>query len=73
MLPTLNDSQQDDNDEEEESDVKQDTVNFVIVSVWWANLVTYSTACSHTLVKMEHEALQAKINHVKFLKINLKF
>jgi hypothetical protein len=55
---TLDDGKQDDNDEEEERDVKDDSINFVVVSVGIADFVTNTTASSYALVQMEHEARQ---------------
>jgi hypothetical protein len=47
---TLNDSKQDDNDEEEESDVEENAVNLVLVTVGGLDFVTDTTAGSHALV-----------------------
>jgi hypothetical protein len=55
---TLNDGKQDDNDEEEERDVEENTIDLVGIAVWRFDLVTDTTAGSHTLVQMEHEALE---------------
>ena len=57
---TLNDGEQNDNDEEEETDVEEDSIDFVGISVWRFDLVTDTTAGSNTLVQVEHEALKQK-------------
>ena len=46
------------NDEEEEADVEEDPVDLVGVAIRGLDLVTDTTASSHTLVQVEHEALQ---------------
>ena len=61
---TLNNSKQDDNDEEEEGDIEEDTIDLVGIAVWRFDLVTDTTAGSHTLVQMEHEALGKEITVV---------
>jgi len=55
---TLNDGQQNDNDEEEEGDVEEDAVDFVIVAIWRFDFVTDTTTSSYTLVNVEDEAGQ---------------
>jgi hypothetical protein len=55
---TLNDGEQNDYDEEEETDVEEDAIDFVRVSVWRFDLVTDTTAGSNALVQVEHEALK---------------
>lgn len=69
---TLNDGKQDDNDEEEESDVKDDTIEFVLVTVRRLDLITNTTASAHTLVQVEHEALpEDKVIVTQRVKISL--
>lgn len=51
----MNDSEQDDNDKEEERDVKENAVHFVIVTVGRFDLVTDTTTGSNTLAFEEHE------------------
>lgn len=54
---TLNDGKQDDNDEEEEGDVKDDTIYFVFVTIRRLDLITDSTTSTNSFVEMKHEAL----------------
>ena len=54
---TLNDGQQDNNDEEEESDVKDDAVELVLVTIRGLNLVANATTSPYSLVQVEHKAL----------------
>lgn len=58
MRLTLNDSQQNDDDKEEEGDVKHDSVDFIVVSIWGFDLVSNTSSGSHSLVQVEHETLQ---------------
>jgi hypothetical protein len=55
---TLNDGKQDNDDEEEETDVEEDAVDFVGVAVRGFDLVTDTAAGSNALVQVEHEALK---------------
>lgn len=48
---TLNDGQENDDDEEEEGDVKEDAVNFVVVTVGWFNFVTNTATGTDTLIR----------------------
>ncbi|MPC12202.1 hypothetical protein E2C01_004879 [Portunus trituberculatus] len=65
---TLNDGQQDNNDEEEESDVKDDAVKLILVAIWGLNLVTNATTSPYSLVQVEHEALPKQtLNHLLLL------
>lgn len=57
---TLDDGQQDDYDEEEESDVEKDAVNFVLVAVRRFDLIADAATGSDALVQVEDEALQRK-------------
>ena len=55
---TLNDGQQDDDDEEEEGDVKDHTVQLVLISCWVFDLVTNTPTSSHAHVHVEQIALR---------------
>lgn len=55
---TLQDGEQDDDDEEEEGDVEDDAVHLRVVSVGRLQLVADPSARSHSLVQVEHEALE---------------
>lgn len=57
-MHTLNNSQQNNDDKEEEGDIKHDPVNFVIIPIGRFDFITDTTTRSHTLIKMEDEALQ---------------
>ena len=57
---TLNNGQQDNNDEEEESDVEDDAIKLVLVTIRGLDLVTDAAASPHALVQVEHEALRAR-------------
>lgn len=59
--PTLNDGEQDNDDEEEEGDIKEYPVNLVLVSVWRLDLVTNTASRPHSLVQVEHEALEGEM------------
>lgn len=50
---TLDDGQEDDNDEEEEGDVKKDSVELVGVTGWILNLIPNAPSCSHPDVHVE--------------------
>ena len=54
---TLNDGQQDDNDEEEESDVKDDAIELVLITIRRLNFITDAATSPHALVQVEHKAL----------------
>lgn len=54
---TLDDCQKDYNDEEEEGDVKDDAIDFVLVTCWVLNLVTNPSTCPHTYIHVKHVAL----------------
>ena len=58
MPLTLNDSQQNDNDKEEECDIKQNPGYFIWITVSWFYLITDTPSCSHSSMKVEHKALQ---------------
>lgn len=53
LLLTLNDGQQDDNNKEEESNVKEDAVKLIRVTSWVLNLITNAATSSHTHIHME--------------------
>lgn len=55
---TLNDGQKDNNNEEEESNVENDSIDFVVVSIGISNFVTDTTSSSYALIKMEHETCE---------------
>lgn len=55
---TLNDSQKDDNNKEEKTNVKQNSVNFRIVPVSRFNYITNATSSPYTLVQIEHKTLK---------------
>lgn len=59
-LLTLDDGKQDNDDEKEEGNIKHDSVNLVIVTIWWFDFITNTTTCSYAFVQMEDEALQQK-------------
>ena len=55
---TLDDSQQDYNNEEEEWNVEKDSVSFQWIAIRRLKLVSNTSACSNTFIEMEHEALK---------------
>lgn len=57
---TLDDSQEDYNDKEEEGDVEDDAIDLVLVTCWVFNLVTDPPTCSHTYIHVEHVALRER-------------
>ena len=57
-LLTLDDSQQDNDDKEEECDVKEDPVHFIRISCSWIYLITYTSASSYTNIQMEYITLK---------------
>lgn len=59
---TLNDGQQDNDDEEEESDVKDDAVELVLITIRGFNLITNATTGSYSLVQVEHKALPKQMH-----------
>lgn len=54
---TLNDGKKDNDHKEEESDIKEDAVSLVGVSVGWLDLVTYATSSSDSHIEMVDIAL----------------
>jgi hypothetical protein len=60
----LNDGQEDDNDKEEEGYVKEDSIDFVVVTIWWLNFISNPAAGSHSFVQVEHEALEMQEKNV---------
>lgn len=54
---TLDDSQEDYNDKEEESDVEDDPVDLILITSWILNQVTNSSTCSHSHIHVEHVTL----------------
>ena len=57
---TLNDGEQNDNDEEKETDVEKDSVNFIIITIWGLDDITNTAACSNALVQVEHKTLRKR-------------
>ncbi len=57
MSLTLNDGQQDDDDKEEEGDVENHPIEFILIPCWVLNLVSYASTCSHTHVHVEQITL----------------
>lgn len=55
---TLNNSQKNDDNEKEESYIKHYPVRFIVVSIWWFNLVTNTTTSSNSFIQVKHETLQ---------------
>ena len=47
---TLNNGQKNDNDKEEETDIKENPVDFRVIAVGWFNNITNTTARSNALV-----------------------
>ena len=47
---TLNDGQKNDNDKEEKCDIEDDTIEFVLVTVWRLDFITDTTTGSYTFV-----------------------
>lgn len=58
MGHTLNDSQQDNDDKEEESDVKHHSVELVFIASWVFYFISNATAGTHTDIHVEQVALQ---------------
>ena len=54
---TLNDSKKDDDDEKEESDIEEDAIYFIRVTIWWVDFVSYASSRSHPHVQVEDIAL----------------
>merc|ERR1711971_522453 len=52
---TLNNGQKNDNDKEEETDIKENPVDFRVIAVGWFNNITNTTARSNALVQVEHK------------------
>lgn len=50
---TLDNGQEDDNDEEEEGDVKKDTVELIGVTSWVLDLIPNASSCPHPNVHVE--------------------
>lgn len=61
LAHTLNNSQQNDNYEEEERNIEHNTINLVIVTIRFTDLVTYATTSSYSFIKMEDETLVKEI------------
>ena len=58
--PTLNDGKQDNNNEEEEGNIKEDSVGFQRISIRRFQLITDTTSSTNAFIQVEYEAL--KIN-----------
>lgn len=54
---TLNDGQQDNNDEEKESNIKDHSIKLVFISSWVFNLISNASACSDTHIHVEQITL----------------
>ena len=57
-IHTLNNGQKNDNDKEEETDIKENPVDFRVIAVGWFNNITNTTARSNALVQVEHKTLK---------------
>ena len=57
---TLNNGQKNDNDKEEETDIKENPVDFRVIAVGWFNNITNTTARSNALVQVEHKTLKER-------------
>ena len=55
---TLNDGKQDNNNEEEEGNIKEDSVGFQRISIWRFQLITDTTSSTNALIQVEYEALK---------------
>lgn len=55
---TLNNSEKNNDDKKEECNIKHDTINFVIITIWFSNFVTDTTTGSYTFVQMKNETLK---------------
>ena len=66
---TLNDGQKNNDNEEEERNIEEDSVDFVLVAIGRLDFITNATAGPHALVQMEHETLQIKSTSVNDIKL----
>ena len=57
---TLNNGQKNDNDKEEETDIKENPVDFRVIAIGWVNNITNTTARSNALVQVEHKTLKER-------------
>lgn len=57
---TLNDGKQDDDDKEEEGDVEDHTIEFILITCWILNLISYTSSSSHTHIHVEQITLQSE-------------
>lgn len=62
---TLDDGQQDYNDKEEECDVKDDAVDFVLVTCRVLYLIANPSTCSYTNIHVEHVALEERVTEIQ--------
>lgn len=58
---TLNDSQENYNDEEEEGNVKDHTVELIFISSRVLNFISYAAASTHTNIHVEKVALREEV------------
>ena len=56
--PTLNDGKQDNNNEEEEGNIKEDSVGFQRISIRRFQLVADTTSSTNAFIQVEYEALK---------------
>ena len=56
--PTLNDGKQDNHNEEEEGNIKEDSVGFQRISIRRFQLITDTTSSTNAFVQVEYEALK---------------
>ena len=56
--PTLNDGKQDNNNEEEEGNIKEDSVGFQRISIRRLQLITDTTSSTNAFIQVEYEALK---------------
>ena len=56
--PTLNDGKQDNNNEEEEGNIKEDSVSFQRISIRRFQLVADTTSSTNAFIQVEYEALK---------------
>ena len=55
---TLNDGKQDNNNEEEEGNIKEDSVGFQRISIRRLQLITDTTSSTNAFIQVEYEALK---------------
>lgn len=55
---TLDNSEKNNDDKEEKCNIKHDTINFVIITIWFPDFVTDTTTGSYAFVQMKNETLK---------------